>query len=184
MFPFYSFVVVQSCLTLRNPVDCSTPVFTVLHLSSSLLKLMSIESMMPSNHLILCWPLLLIEKLFLFCFCFLSVLVLFLSIFMLTLFFFKKKKKSLIFIKYVSLVKTSHNLNFFKVYFILILYIIVLVLPNIKMNPQNTQWNTISKPQSLYASKKTLEKKLTCFCFSLYNGENIIFCLWGIWLFS
>ena len=32
--------------------------------SSGLLKLMSIESVMPSNHLILCWPLLLLPSLF------------------------------------------------------------------------------------------------------------------------
>ena len=35
--------------------------FTV---SRSLLKLMSIELMMPSNHLILCWPLLLLASIF------------------------------------------------------------------------------------------------------------------------
>ena len=33
-------------------------------ISLSLLKLMSIESMMPSNHLILCWPLLLLPSVF------------------------------------------------------------------------------------------------------------------------
>ena len=51
--------VAQSCLTLCNPMDCSIPGFPVLTISQSLLKLMSIESMMPSNHLILCHPLLL-----------------------------------------------------------------------------------------------------------------------------
>ena len=40
-------------------MDCSTPGFPVLTNSQSLLKLMSIESVMPSNHLILCHPLLL-----------------------------------------------------------------------------------------------------------------------------
>ena len=40
-------------------MDCSTPGFIVLHISWSLLKFMSIESVMPSNHLILCCPLLL-----------------------------------------------------------------------------------------------------------------------------
>ena len=48
--------VTQSCPTLCNPVDCSTPGF----LSRSLLKLMSVELVMPSNHLILCRPLLLL----------------------------------------------------------------------------------------------------------------------------
>ena len=40
-------------------MDCSTPGFPVLHHSQSLVKLMSIESVMPSNHLILCHPFLL-----------------------------------------------------------------------------------------------------------------------------
>ena len=49
--------VAQSCLTLCNPMDCSTPGFPVHYKSWSLLKLMSIESVIPSNHLILCRPL-------------------------------------------------------------------------------------------------------------------------------
>ena len=44
--------VTQSCLTLCNPLHCSTPGLPV-HCQ---LKLMSIESVMPSNHLILCHP--------------------------------------------------------------------------------------------------------------------------------
>ena len=44
--------VAQSCPTLCNPVNCSIN-------SQSLLKLMSIELVMPSSHLILCCPLLL-----------------------------------------------------------------------------------------------------------------------------
>ena len=40
-------------------MDCSTPGFPVHHQLSTLLKLMSIEFMIPSNHLILCRPLLL-----------------------------------------------------------------------------------------------------------------------------
>ena len=48
------------CLTLCNPMGCSTPGLPILHtVSWSLLKLMSIESGMPSNHLILCRSLLL-----------------------------------------------------------------------------------------------------------------------------
>ena len=50
--------------TLCNPMDCSMPGFPVLHISQSLLKLMSIESVMPSNHLILCRPLLLLPSIF------------------------------------------------------------------------------------------------------------------------
>ena len=40
-------------------MDCSTPGLSVHHQLQTLLKLMSIESVMPSNHLILCHPLLL-----------------------------------------------------------------------------------------------------------------------------
>ena len=52
--------VAQSCLTLCNPMNRSTPGLPVHHNSRSLLKLMSIESLMPSYHLILCRPLLLL----------------------------------------------------------------------------------------------------------------------------
>ena len=59
-------IVVQSLSRLRlcNPTDCSTPGFPVLHISWSLPKLTSIESMIPSNHLILCHPLLLLPSIF------------------------------------------------------------------------------------------------------------------------
>ena len=56
--------VTQSCLTLCNLMDCSMPGFPVHHHSWSLLKLMSIEFVMPSNHLILCCPLLLLSSIF------------------------------------------------------------------------------------------------------------------------
>ena len=50
----------QSCPTLCNPMPgYSTPGLSVYHQSWSLLKLMSVASVMPSNHLILCRPLLL-----------------------------------------------------------------------------------------------------------------------------
>ena len=45
-------------------MDCSTPGLPVHHNSQSLLKLMFIESVMPSNHLILCHPLLLLPSIF------------------------------------------------------------------------------------------------------------------------
>ena len=45
--------------TLCNPVDCSTPDFLSITNSQSLLKLVPIELVMPSNHLILCHSLLL-----------------------------------------------------------------------------------------------------------------------------
>jgi len=44
-------------------MDCSTPGLPITD-SRSLLKLMSIESVMPSNHLILCHPLLLLPSIF------------------------------------------------------------------------------------------------------------------------
>ena len=56
--------VTQLCPTLCEPMDCSTPGFPVHHQLPELLKLMSIESVMPSNHLILCRPLLLLPSIF------------------------------------------------------------------------------------------------------------------------
>jgi len=51
--------VTQSCPTLCNPMGCSTPGFSLsFTVSQSLLKLMSIQSVVPSNHLIFCRPLL------------------------------------------------------------------------------------------------------------------------------
>ena len=46
-------------------IDCSTPGLLSFSLSQSLLRFMSIESVMPSNHLILCYPLLLLPSIFL-----------------------------------------------------------------------------------------------------------------------
>ena len=45
-------------------MDCGTPGFPCLSLSESLPKLMPTESVMPSNHLILCCPLLLLPSIF------------------------------------------------------------------------------------------------------------------------
>ena len=56
--------ITQSCPTLCDPMDCSTPGFPVHHQFPSLLKLISIESVMPSNHLIFCGPLLLLPSIF------------------------------------------------------------------------------------------------------------------------
>ena len=47
--------VTQSCPTLCDPLDC---------ISWNLLKLMSIKPVMPSNHLVLCCPLLLLPSIF------------------------------------------------------------------------------------------------------------------------
>ena len=52
--------VAQSCPTLCNPMDYSTPASLSSVIYRSLLKFMSIESVMPSNHLVLCCPLLLL----------------------------------------------------------------------------------------------------------------------------
>ena len=56
--------VTKSCLTLCDPVDCSTPGFPVHHQLWNMLKLMFIKSVMPSNHLTLCHPLLLLPSIF------------------------------------------------------------------------------------------------------------------------
>ena len=56
--------VAKLCLTLCDPMDCSTPGFPDLHYLPDLLKFMSTESVMPSNHLILCCPLLLPPSIF------------------------------------------------------------------------------------------------------------------------
>ena len=56
--------VAQSCPTLCDPMDCSTPGLPVHHQLPEFTKLMSIESVMPSNHLILCRPLLLLPSVF------------------------------------------------------------------------------------------------------------------------
>ena len=47
----HQFISVQSlsCVSLCNPMDCSTPGFPIHHCSWSSLKLMSIESVMPST---------------------------------------------------------------------------------------------------------------------------------------
>ena len=57
IYSFSSFA--QSCLTLCNPMNRSMP-----GLPCSLPKLMSVESVMPSTHLILCHPLLLLPSIF------------------------------------------------------------------------------------------------------------------------
>ena len=56
-----------SCSVMFNslgPMDWSTPGFPVLHHVPELLKFLSIELAMPSNHLILCRPLLLLPPIF------------------------------------------------------------------------------------------------------------------------
>ena len=59
-------VVVQflSHVQLCHPMDCSMPGFPVHPQLQSLLKLMSIDLVMPSNYLILCRPLFLLPSIF------------------------------------------------------------------------------------------------------------------------
>ena len=56
--------ITQWCPTLCDPMDCSMSGFPVLHSLRSLLKLISIESVMPSNHLVLCCPFFLLPSIF------------------------------------------------------------------------------------------------------------------------
>ena len=56
--------VTQSCSTLFDPMDCSRPGLPVHHQLPEFTQLMSIKSVMPSNHLILCHPLLLLPSIF------------------------------------------------------------------------------------------------------------------------
>ena len=58
---FFSHSVVSNSL---HPMDCSTPGFPVLHHLPELLKLMSTELVLPSNHLILCRTPLLLPSIF------------------------------------------------------------------------------------------------------------------------
>ena len=53
-----------SCPTLCDPMDRSTPGLLSITTSRRSPKLMSIESVMPSNHLIFCRPLLLLPSVF------------------------------------------------------------------------------------------------------------------------
>ena len=57
-------LVAQLCLTLCDPMNHSTPGFPVHHQLPKNTKLMSIELVMPSNHLILCHPLFLLPSIF------------------------------------------------------------------------------------------------------------------------
>ena len=56
--------VANPCPALCNHMDCSTPGFSVLHCLPELTQLMSIQFLMPSNHLILCCPFLLLPSIF------------------------------------------------------------------------------------------------------------------------
>ena len=59
-----SVVATQSCLTLQPPWTAAFQASLSFTISRSSLQLMSIESVMPSNHLILCCPLILLPSIF------------------------------------------------------------------------------------------------------------------------
>ena len=56
--------VTHACPTLCDPINCSMPGLPVHHQLPSPPRPTSMESMMPSNHLILCHPLLLLPSIF------------------------------------------------------------------------------------------------------------------------
>ena len=56
--------VTQLCLTLCDPMYCNTPGFPVHHQLPEFTQPMSIVLVMPSNHLILCHPLLFLPSIF------------------------------------------------------------------------------------------------------------------------
>ena len=67
--PIYLYInqfssVSRSCPTLCDSMGCTTPGLPVITNSWSLLKFMSIKSVMQFNHLILCHPLLLLPSVF------------------------------------------------------------------------------------------------------------------------
>ena len=66
IFKIYTFVVqLPSCVRfLMNPWTTAYQASLSFTMSQSLLKLMSIKSVMPSNHLVLCHPLLLLPPVF------------------------------------------------------------------------------------------------------------------------
>ena len=65
MSPFIIVVQLLSCVRLSvTPGTAARQASLSLSISQSMIKLMSIESMMPFNHLILCHPLLLLPSIF------------------------------------------------------------------------------------------------------------------------
>ena len=60
----FCYSVIKSCLTLCNPWTAACQASLSFTICWSLLKLKSIELVMPSNHLILCYPFLLLPSIF------------------------------------------------------------------------------------------------------------------------
>ena len=61
---YFCCLVAKSCLILCDPIAASHQASLSITNSQSLLKLMSLKSVMPSNHLIFCHPLLLLPSIF------------------------------------------------------------------------------------------------------------------------
>ena len=64
LYSLFAFLTSISSVTQSYPMNCSMPGLPVHHQLPSPPKPMSIESVMPSNHLILCHPLLLLPSIF------------------------------------------------------------------------------------------------------------------------
>ena len=60
----HTFVCCFSVETVYDPMDCSTPGFALLHYLPEFAQTQGIELVIPSNHLILCRPLLLLPSIF------------------------------------------------------------------------------------------------------------------------
>ena len=63
-FCCYCCSVAKLCLTLCDPMDCSMPGSSILHYLLELVQIHVIELVMLSNHLILCYLLLLLPSIF------------------------------------------------------------------------------------------------------------------------
>ena len=61
---FFYCLVVNSCPALCDPMNCNTPGFPVHHNPLEFAQTCVLESMMPSNHVILCYPLFLLPSIF------------------------------------------------------------------------------------------------------------------------
>ena len=61
---FSNWSVAKLYLTLRDPMNCNTPGFPLLHYLMEFAQLISTELVMPFNHLILCRPLRLLSSIF------------------------------------------------------------------------------------------------------------------------
>ena len=59
LYLWVCYLVIKSCLTLLDPMNCNTPRFPVHHCLPKFVQTqtLSIESVMPSNHHTLCHPL-------------------------------------------------------------------------------------------------------------------------------